>query len=203
MFSRDAVHIRTEALKSSEVMARAIVFAILTANAPLRHAVNAALWIRAKGDDYASLSYGDLTIADKSFMGAAMTSAKLAWTQNVLASQESLYKRYLELDALAFWDLLLDTVPGLGMVKGAFAVQMLYNELGCIDVHNLRELGASKNAVVGKTQNKRRGYLELQSVKTSEEWWNDWVVFIAKRYPGQFDSGDYVSRLHALAVVGV
>lgn len=203
MFKRDAVHIRTEALKSPEVMARALVFAIVTANAPLRHAVNAALWIRAQGTSFLTLSYGDLTLADKSYMGAAMTGAKLAWTQSVIASRDSLYKHFLTMDAVSFWNLLLDTVPGLGMVKGAFAVQMLYNELGCIDVHNLRELGLDRKAVAGKTRNKREQYLAIQSVKTSEAWWNDWCDFVADKYKTQFDSGDYVSRLHAIATVGV
>lgn len=200
MFNRDAARIREEAIKSPEVMARAIVFAIVTANAPLRASVNTALWLRAQTGH---VTYSELTVADKSYMGAGMTSNKLAWTQSVMASAEALHERYLALGAIDFWNLLLDTVPGLGMVKAAFAVQMLYNELGCLDTHNLRELGVSLSAVSGKTANKRANYLNLQASKTSEEWWNDWVNFIAKRYPGQFDSGDYVSRLHAIAVVGV
>lgn len=201
MFDRDAVRIRTEALRSSEVMAHAIIFAIFTANAPLRYAVNAMLWLR--GRDISGLQYGQLTVAEKSYMAAAMTSSKLAWAQNVLATQDTLHEAFLRLPAIDFWHLLLDTVPGLGMVKAAFAVQMLYNELGCLDTHNLREQGINRNAVSGKTANKRAGYLNLQSVKSSQEWWDEWCDFVAARYPGQFDSGDYVSRLHALAVVGV
>lgn len=203
MFTRDAVLIREEAQKSSEVMARAIIFAILTANAPLRASVNAALWIRAQGNRFPTLSYADLTLADKSYMGAAMTSRKLAWAQHVWATREELFARYKSMDAISFWELLLDTVPGLGLVKAAFAVQMLYNKLGCLDVHNLRELGVTRTAVSGKTANKRAGYLNLQAVKSSEAWWSQWCDFIAAKYPGQFDSGDYVSRLHAIAVVGV
>lgn len=203
MFQRDAVLIKNAAANSPEVVARAIVFAILSANAPFRHAVNAALWARAQGSRFEKLSYADLTMADKSYMGAAMTSAKLGWTQHAWAIKESLYGHYTALQALDFWNLLLDTVPGLGLVKAAFAVQMLYNELGCIDTHNLRELGLDRNAVSGKTRNKRDGYLNIQAVKTSEEWWNSWCNIMASKYPGQFDSGDYVSRLHALAVVGV
>lgn len=201
MFDRDAVRIRTEALRSPEVMAHAIIFAIFTANAPLRFAVNAMLWLR--GRDITGLQYGQLTVADKSFMAAAMTSSKLAWAQNVLATKDTLHAAFLELPAIDFWHLLLDTVPGLGMVKAAFAVQMLYNELGCLDTHNLRVMGIDRNAVNGKTASKRAGYLDLQSVKTSQEWWDEWCHLVADRYPGQFDSGDYVSRLHALAVVGV
>lgn len=203
MFNRDAVLIRTEARKSPDVMARAIMFAIATANAPLRHSVNALLWVRALGNRFASLSYGELTIADKSYMGAAMTGNKLGWMQHVWATRSTLYEAYQRLDHIDFWNLLLDTVPGLGMVKAAFAVQMLYNELGCIDVHNLRELGLARTAVNGKTANKRTNYLSIQTAKTSEAWWNDWCNLVADRYPEYFDSGDYVSRLHALAVVGV
>lgn len=202
MFNRDAVRIRTEAEKSPQVMANAINFAILTANAPLRVSVNASIWARTHRD-LPGVSYGDITQAEKSLMGAAMTSSKLAWIQNVTATQDTLYKHFRDMDAIEFWNLLLDTVPGLGMVKAAFAVQMLYNELGCIDTHNLRELGADRNMVVGKTANKRAGYLNLQAVKTSQEWWDSWCHFVAERYPGQFDSGDYVSRVHSLAVVGV
>lgn len=201
MFSRDAVSIRSAASTSADVMARVLMFAIVTANAPLRFAVNAALWLRTR--DFTDMAYGDLTIADKSYMGAAMTGTKLAAVQHVWATRETLFAQYQELDAVSFWNLCIDTVPGLGMVKAAFAVQMLYNELGCIDVHNLRELGLDRKAVTGKSQRRRAQYLNIQAVKSSREWWDTWCDFVAAKYPGQFSDGDYVSRLHKLATVGV
>lgn len=198
MFRRDVKAIRAAASKSADSMAYVIMFAIVTANAPLRAAVNATKWLRSH--DFANLAFSDLTQADKSYMGAAMSGMKLAAVQHVWASRKSLYKHYQNMDALSFWNLAVDTIPGLGMVKSAFAVQMLYGELGCIDIHNLRELGLDRNAVSGKSQNKRNQYIEIQAVKSSEQWWNDWCHFVATKYSGQFRNGDHVSQLHAEAV---
>lgn len=202
MFKRDAHSIRRAAESSPEVTANAIIFAILTANAPLRHSVNAALWVRSKGESIMSLTYQDITKDEKSLMGNAMNTAKLGWVQNVLANKEEIFGKYQDMTAIEFWNYLLDNVPGLGLVKAAFAVQMLYNELGCIDTHNLRMHNIDKNAVVGKTKAKRANYLKIQAVKSSESWWTDWCNVVAKRFPRQYESADYVSRLHTIAVIG-
>lgn len=202
MFERDATLIRQESLKSPVVMANAINFAILTANAPLMASVNAALWMRSKGDDYVKLRYEDISTEERSMMGNAMNRAKLAWTQDVIRRRDEIYKNYQSMSAIEFWHYLLDNVRGLAAVKAAFAVQMLYNELGCIDTHNLRMIGATAKDVSGKSKAKREKYLTLQATRTSADWWNSWVKFIAEKYHKRFPSADYVSRLHAVAVVG-
>jgi len=198
MFSTDAVAIRTAAEASPDTMARVIMFAIVTANAPLHAAANASEWLGRV--DFSRMAYGDVTTADRSYMGAAMSGAKLAAVQHVWASRESLYRQYRTMDAVSFWNLCIDTVPGLGMVKAAFTVQMLYNELGCIDTHNLRMLGLDRNAVSGKSKRKREQYLQIQSVRSSEQWWNDWCDFVATKYPARYSDGEQVSRLHVEAV---
>lgn len=202
MFKRDAVQIMEAARKSPEVTAQAIIFAIVTANATLKHAVNTALWILRKGDAFLELTYEDLTVADKSYMASAMTRNKFAFVQYVLKNRRVIYAKYQELEAIEFWHYLLDSVPGLGMVKAGFVVQMLYNELACIDIHNLRVLGVEKKLVEGKSKKRREGYLELQARKTSEEWWDSWVALVAEKYPYYYHDADEVSRLHVKAVMG-
>ena len=198
MFNTDATTIRRNAEKSADIMAYVIMFAIVTANAPLHAAANAMEWIRRGNFD--RLAYGDITTAERSFMGAAMSSAKLAAVQHVWASRASIHAQYQKMDAVSFWNLCIDTIPGLGMVKAAFTVQMLYNELGCIDTHNLRVLGLDRNTVTGKSQRKREQYLKIQGVRTSEEWWDTWCEYVAQRYSARYENGEQVSRLHVYAV---
>lgn len=201
MFNRDAVHIREESLKSSSTMARVLIFAITSANARFRFAVNACLWLQSR--DIESLNYASFTMQDKSYMATAINPAKLSYVQSVWANREEIFEVYKASNALDFWNYLIDCVPGLGMVKAAFSVQMLYNELGCLDTNNVQALGLDPSAVTGKSQARRANYLTVQSVRTSKEWWDDWCNLMADRYPGEFDSGDYVSRLHSIAVLGV
>lgn len=203
MFKRDAVAIKEAAAHSPDILAKVITFVILTANAPLRNAVKAAMWMH--GEDILKLSYANFTVAQKSLFGASMTSAKLAWIQSAWAQRETLHKLMHEMDAVDFWEYGIYNIPGLGMVKSAFTVQMLYNELGCIDTHNLKELGLDRKAVQGKSKAKLAQYLDIQSIKTSEQWWVDWCNYLASQSPHRayYPSGDYVSLLHRLAVLGV
>lgn len=207
MFKRDALAIRAAALKSQEQTAFTLMFAVATANCPFWQSVHTLRIIRDWGDSIVHIRYDELTQGEKSLMGCGMTKAKLAAYQYIWNSRDSIWAKFLECDNLpeghlVFWHYLLDLVPGLGMVKAAFSVQMLFNKLGCIDIHNARELGYDK-APSGRAKKNRPLYLDIQSVKTSEQFWDDWCVMLAKKYPGQFTSGNQVSALHAYAVIGV
>lgn len=201
MFRRDATAIRNAAAASPEATAQVIIFAVLTANAGFGMAVKAARWVQDNVDTLPA-SYHDIPDSDRSVMAAAMSGAKLQAAREIWANRHEIYAKRESMDAMDFWHYAIDNVRGLGMVKAAFVVQMLYNEMGCIDAHNIRMMGYDKVMLTGKSKVRRQNYLSLQSVKTSQAWWDDWCDFVAKRYPKQFTSGDEVSRLHTVAVLG-
>ena len=78
-------------------------------------------------------------------------------------------------------------IPGLGMVKAAFVVQMLGQNIACLDTHNLKALGMTEAQVkIGpklKAETARKkvmAYVEL-CAKTggAEFWWNKWCDYVA------------------------
>ena len=206
MFKRDAAAIKFYASLTPANMTHVIWFAIATANCPFQQSVNTLAVLRGWGAGIMDVEYAAITQGEKSLMGCGMTATKLAAYQYIWANRESIFEEYtkcLDLDNghLIFWDYCMDVLCGMGMVKAAFAVQMLFNELGCIDIHNAKELGYDK-CPTGKAKKQRPVYLNIQSVKTSEQWWDGWCAMLATKYPGQFKSADYVSRLHAVAIMG-
>lgn len=206
MFIDDCKGINFYASLTPVNMTHVLWFAVATANCPFQQSVNTMRQLREWGGKVTLLEYAQLTQAHKSAMGCGMTAAKLSAYQYLWTNRESIFERYSECLAvdnghLIFWDYILDTLPGMGLVKAAFAVQMLFGKLGCIDIHNARELGYEK-APSGRAKKQRPIYLEIQSVKTSEQWWNDWCNMLAVKYPGQFRDGQHVSRLHSVAIMG-
>ena len=201
----DAKAIRTASLASAFQTYLTISFAVATANCPFMQSVNTLRLLKDWGDDIEFKVYAELTMAEKSAAGCGMTPMKLAAYQYLHRIQDVVFDKYLECDGLEnghliFWEYCMDCLQGMGMVKAAFATQMLFNRLGCIDIHNARELGYEK-CPSGKARKNRPVYLNIQSVKTSEKWWNDWCDMLAVKYPGQFKSGEHVSALHSEAVI--
>ncbi len=206
MFKSDATAIKFYATLTPANMSHVLWFAVATANCPFRQSVNTLQVLRGWGESIMSVEYANITQAEKSLMGCGMTASKLAAYQYLWANRESIYAKYMEClnmenGHIVFWEYCMDCLMGMGMVKAAFAVQMLFNKLGCIDIHNAKELGYSK-CPTGKAKKQRPVYLNIQSVKTSEQWWDHWCHMLAKKYPGQFKDGEHVSRLHAIAIMG-
>lgn len=112
-------------------------------------------------------------------------------------------------------DLLKDylAVPGLGLVKAGFVVQLLVGEAGCIDMHNLarfnltpdefdipkRKDPAKQLAVVHEAI---AHYLWVcETLGGSESLWDGWCEFVANTYKTYRDAED-VSRRHVTYLVG-
>ena len=99
-------------------------------------------------------------------------------------------------------------VPGLGIVKASFLLQMLTGEGACLDLHNLDRLGLSRDAF------KTPKTLKVETIRariatyratweaqgTSAMWWNTWCAHVATVYPKHFADADAVSALHAIAI---
>ena len=101
-------------------------------------------------------------------------------------------------------------VPGLGLPKSGFVVQLVSGKSGCMDVHNFRkylpEVDASKGTpnwlqTSGNSDKTKRikasAYLDLiESNGGSPKMWNNWCTHLQVLYPHHFKTPDDVSALH-------
>jgi hypothetical protein len=123
----------------------------------------------------------------------------------------SLHKRLGEWSPL-FPELALVEVvqlPGVGITKGAFFLQLLGFEIGCLDRHNLALAGLD-GKVFSKTPasteslvRKIRVYTDLCRILGGAEFlWNQWCGYLANIRPKSFPSAEHVSRLHVEYIMG-
>jgi hypothetical protein len=102
------------------------------------------------------------------------------------------------------------TLPGLGLVKGGFVVQLAFGLGGCIDRHNVAMLGADVNLLRAdlfkngshKARAKRLDKYQalLASAGGTEMLWDNWCEYVADKFPNIYESGFAVSRLHVEAL---
>lgn len=96
-------------------------------------------------------------------------------------------------------------IPGIGMVKAGFILQLTCGMAGCLDRHNLRTAGLNERifqrvpAAAEALTARIRLYLKAcEDMGTPEEIWDGWSRLIAAKYPNQFCCADDVSWKHAL-----
>jgi len=101
-------------------------------------------------------------------------------------------------------------VPGLGLPKAGFVVQLVAGKSGCMDVHNLRRYLPNEDSSKGtpswlqtsgnsdKTKRiKASAYLELVDESGgTRKMWNGWCTHLQILYPHHFKTPDDVSALH-------
>ena len=101
-------------------------------------------------------------------------------------------------------------VPGLGIPKSAFVVQMLTGKSGCMDVHNIRkympELDAGKgtpaifqtsgNSTSLKSKKVNQYIVACKKAGGSQKMWDAWCNHIAVLQPKHFLDGEAVSNMH-------
>ena len=103
----------------------------------------------------------------------------------------------------------VSSIPGIGIVKAGFVLQLCISKVGCLDTHNLRMFGFSDSAFkFSKTTTrntalaKARLYIETcEKLGGSEFLWDNWCEFIASKYPKHFTSADQVSQMHVDLIV--
>jgi hypothetical protein len=112
-------------------------------------------------------------------------------------------------------DLLRDylAVPGLGLVKAGFCVQLLIGEAGCMDMHNLARFGIPErefaiperkdpDAQLRATDEAIKHYLwTCERFGGTEKLWDGWCEFVAQTYRTYEDAED-VSRRHVTYLTG-
>jgi hypothetical protein len=198
--------IRNHALLSAENTFKVVAFAVATAQCPLMASIQTVrLLDKWTSETGAVKAYADVTQEEKSLCGIGLSPRKAANFAYLWEHRVSIHEKYLECRELPnghliWWNYCMDVLCGMGLVKAAFCTQLLFGELGCVDVHNARELGIPMPT--GKSGKGREAYLTIQAAKTSEAWWNEWCDFIADKYPTQFADGNTVSVLHEYAITG-
>jgi len=97
----------------------------------------------------------------------------------------------------------LTQIPGLGLAKAGFVMQLAIGMAGCIDSHNVTMFGVNPNALkMGKVKaekalEKAKMYLDLcEKLGGTEFLWDNWCNFVATRHPKHFEDGYDVSARH-------
>jgi hypothetical protein len=109
--------------------------------------------------------------------------------------------------------LVLTDVPGLGVIKAGFVMQMMFGRVGCIDVHNqrrlysvdARDLKLTKMAKDDTKLQKIDAYVNIcKRNNSTRNLWNKWCEQLTdkKCNKGKFSSGWDVSVFHLTALTG-
>jgi hypothetical protein len=102
-------------------------------------------------------------------------------------------------------------LPGFGLVKGGFVVQMVFGVSACLDSHNMARFGVnpgrySAAAYKGlkKPESKAARAAEYVALCNqlggSAGLWDSWCDYVASLRPDTFESGFDVSRIHVDAL---
>lgn len=98
-------------------------------------------------------------------------------------------------------------VPGLGLPKAGFVLQLCCGEVGCLDTHNLRNFGLdakdfklTKN--MAKNIERAKVYVDCCRKEGGCEYlWDQWCEFIAERWASKWNDAKDVSHAHVRGIV--
>ncbi len=199
MYKTDAKAIAAYAMSSPGGLMDVVEFTLLTIRQPLQAVVKQRQDIRAKGAASAFL-FG----SKRDGWRWAQDNKAYLWrvAKDILARPN---------DAERKADLIQHfmQVPGLGMVKAAFVVQMIGGKTACIDSHNLTRLGLPASAVKVSSKLKPEtvrakvlAYVGMcDDTGGAEYWWDTWCEYVAGRRGSPLKTGEAVSAYHVEAVV--
>ena len=194
--------------KSAHHMQDGIMFVVLSIKTPF-HTMSRQM------EDYRK--YG---LASKHVWGL-----KKQTLEYLLENREDLYKDLMDMWRGDWGDmrrtqerdrmmmLRLTMVPGLGMAKAGFVMQMMFGRVGCIDVHNLRrfhkvsvkDVQFTKSAKVDTKLKKIDNYINIcKGNRSTEKLWDSWCEQLTYKRcnRGKFESGFDVSLYHLTALTG-
>ena len=122
----------------------------------------------------------------------------------ILANKKELHKAiFSRTMSLAEKLLAVASIPGIGIVKAGFVLQLCIGKVGCLDVHNLKRFGLKASAFkLGKVKydtalGKAKLYIKLcEDLGGSKYLWDSWCDLLAEKYPTKYKNGQHVSRLH-------
>lgn len=107
--------------------------------------------------------------------------------------------------------LILTDVPGLGLAKAGFVMQLMFGRVGCIDVHNTRRLTSvsAKDLVLCSKASDKIKYKKIdkyinicKGYNNSERLWNKWCDQVSYNNCNRkhFADGNEVSEFHYTAI---
>lgn len=104
----------------------------------------------------------------------------------------------------ALWE--ITRIPGMGIVKGAFVLQMLGHDIACLDTRNIQRDGRKPRAyrADGEARKNTKAFLRkidryiLDTQGKAEHYWNTWCSEVAPDY-GM--TPEAVSKLHLTSIV--
>jgi hypothetical protein len=122
----------------------------------------------------------------------------------ILANKKELHKAiFSRTMPLSEKLLAVASIPGIGIVKAGFVLQLCIGKVGCLDVHNLKRFGLKASAFkLGKVKydtalGKAKLYIKLcEDLGGSKYLWDSWCDLLAEKYPTKYKNGQHVSRLH-------
>jgi hypothetical protein len=148
-------------------------------------------------------SYWDMK--DKGLDSKFAWGSKAAGMKRIQATKEGIYKDMFG-HSLSNGELLLSiaSIPGLGLVKAGFYIQLCTGCMGCLDVHNLKRFGLDRKTFLVPESlswetalGKANMYLQtIEKCGGSEYLWDSWCDYIAALYPKKFRNGEHVSQCH-------
>ena len=109
--------------------------------------------------------------------------------------------------------LILTDVPGLGLAKAGFVMQLMFGRVGCIDVHNLRRLTSvsAKDLVFNNRASDKIKYQKIDNYlnickgyNNAERLWDKWCDQVAYNPCNRkhFTDGNDVSQFHDTSIAG-
>ena len=196
MFKTDQPPISDYALSSDTGLERTLRFVFLSIKQPFWKMAVQMKDVDSKGLESAYL-FGWKR------QGLAHVRANASSLRAVLAAVPA---GYGDADAL----LQIASVPGLGLVKAGFVLQLVTGSAGCIDSHNLQRFGlragAFKYGSTASPELKRKkalAYLDAcRNAGGCESLWNGWCDYVAEQQPKRWTDGADVSRLHRTTILG-
>ena len=102
------------------------------------------------------------------------------------------------------------TVPGLGLVKAGFVLQLVTGSAGCLDSHNMERFGLNVNAFKygsnasdALKRKKALAYLDAcWKAGGCASLWDGWCNHVAAYHPKHWRDGFHVSEMHQTAIMG-
>jgi hypothetical protein len=151
-------------------------------------------------------------VLDKGIHAPKLFGFKVAAWEHVTANYRAIHRdamRALHADDTVGLMRIFLRVPGLGLAKAGFAVQLLCGRVGCIDTHNARiynvpesMLRFDKSTLEATQTRKIEAYIDLcKRVGGSRALWDSWCDLIADRYPNAWSDGRHVSAHHVTLCV--
>lgn len=170
------------------------------------HMINAALMaLLSARQSWALIGDQMADVKEHGLQSKYLFGYKRTGYRHLLKYADSLYADTMmymrdEIELMDVWS----TVPGLGLAKAGFVVQLVTGRVGCIDSHNAKlydvpvaQLRLANTLTARGRLIKLEQYIDLcEQLGGSSYLWDEWCTLMAGKYPTKFKTPAHVSRAH-------